>query len=212
MLLRQPYETLDTLPTPEAGDRVVALGNTGEGKSYMFDALLRSQPNAIIINTKHDPSFGTVGERIERDEDIYRVGKGRFDFRPSDAWINSIALKDRFFRWALNAGGPRVIYIDEFDDVCDSAVTFPPALKKCVKQGRWKGVGIWGSTQEPVRAPSFLYGQAQHRYLFYLGWDVHRKVAEAFFQQKIPWELIPERSHRFMLKVPWGTYLQPPLG
>ena len=50
-------ETLAQLPSPNPGDRVVALGNTGEGKSELMKQLLLAEPNAIIINTKHDPSW-----------------------------------------------------------------------------------------------------------------------------------------------------------
>src|SRR5215469_13270814 len=191
------------------------MGNTGEGKTAAAIALLRAVPNAIIVNTQHNPYFrGLVDPKrgtIRDDEQIFRVRGGRFDYQPSDAFAKDERVADRFFEWAFRAGH-RVIYIDEFNDVCPNAASWPYGLQKCIKQGRWKHLGIWGSAQEPIRVPSFCFAQAQHRYLFYLGWPPHRKFAEAWFQQSVPWELIPERSHKFLLKTPAGVFgPQPPI-
>lgn len=206
---------LKTLPVPRAGDRVTFMGNTGEGKSLLACSLIQAQPHVIIVNTKHDPTFATgapklglapvVDSIITRDNQIYHVAGGRYDFRPSDEWMRNTEEKDRFFAWALSAGN-RVIYIDEFNDICPSAQVYPYQFQKCIKQGRWKGLGIWGSAQEPIRVPSFCFGQSQYRILFYLGWQPHRKSAEEWFQSNIDWSLIPERSHKFLVKTPEGVF------
>lgn len=203
-------EKLDALPAPNPGDRVTFMGNTGEGKTWLAKELLLSQPDVIVINTKHDPDFESVGHTIDSDSRIFNVGEGRYDWRPSDAWQQDREKQNQFFLWALKAGD-RVIYIDEFNDICPSAQTYPWGLQKLVKQGRWKRVGLWGSAQEPVRVPSFCFGQSQHRYLFYLGWDPHRKAAEEWFQMggksnPLPWDMIPERSHEFLLKTTAGVF------
>lgn len=212
---------LETLPVPRPGDRVTFMGNTGEGKTVTACALLLTQRNAIVLNTKHDPIFAEgdskiglkscVDEIITRDAQVFGLRGGRFDFRPSDHWLQSPEEKDRFFWWALKAGN-RVIYIDEFNDVAPSATNYPYFFQKAVKQGRWKKLGIWGSAQEPIRVPSFAFGQSQYRILYFLGWDPHRKAAEAWFQCNIDWSEISERSHKFFLKTPEGLFgPQPPL-
>ena len=146
---------------------------------------------------------------IAHDEKIFDVAEGRFDYRPSDEWIDTKAMRERFFEWALRAGN-RVIYIDEFGDVCESAQVYPRKLKAAVTRGRWKNLGIWGTTQEPIRVPSFLFGQAQHRYVFYLGNDDHRKAAAKMMQQDaLPWDVpggLEERSYKFVLKTPGGIW------
>jgi hypothetical protein len=42
--------------------------------------------------------------------------------------------------------------------------------------------------------------------VFFIGWDAHRKVAQDWYENKIPWELMPERSHKFLYKGPTGVY------
>lgn len=199
---------LQRLPIPHAGDRVTFMGNTGEGKTETAIALIRTQPNVVILNTKHDPIFeerNCIDNVITKDNRIFGIRGGRFDFRPTDDWLENPEPKEQFFKWALQAGN-RVIYIDEFGDICPNAQRYPFFFQKAVKQGRWKDLGIWGSAQEPIRVPSFAFGQSQYRVLFYLGWQPHRKAAEQWFQQNIDWEQIPERSHKFYLKTPAGFY------
>lgn len=198
-------EILKTLPVPNAGDRVTFMGNTGEGKTLVAASLLMAVPDAIVVNTKHDPLFKQVGKTIDHDTKIMNVREGRFNYEPGDDFLKDMDRRERFFAWAIKAG-KRVIYIDEINDICPSAQRYPFMLQKCIKQGRWRKLGIWCSAQEPIRAPSFCFSQAQHRYLFFLGWADHRRLAEAWFEQDIPWEEIPERSHKFLLKLPSGIY------
>ncbi len=203
-------DVLSQLPTPAPGDRVAFMGNSGEGKTELLLRLLASVPNAILLNTKGDPALAKVGPTIGRDDDIYRYTSGRVNFCPSDDWTHSMQQKDRFFQWALDHAKrnsiPLVLAVDEVNDIAPSAQLYPVKFQKAIKQGRFLGLGVWCGSQEPVRAPSFSFGQSQHRYLFYLGWANHRKVAESWFECDIPWEAMGERSHRFLLKTPRGIF------
>lgn len=190
------------------------MGNTGEGKTAVALSLFDAIDDGIIINSKHDPLFRKICDRtIRNDEAIMRVEGGRFNYEPSDRFNGLAAggykvaepLRDRFFAWAFKAGD-RVIYIDEFNDICPSAAIYPHQFQKAVKQGRGQRLSIWGSAQEPIRVPSFAFGQAKHRYLFFLGWPSHRRLAEEWYQRPIAWDRIPEGSHRFYVKTPSGVY------
>jgi hypothetical protein len=203
-------DVLTQLPTPAVGDRVAFMGNSGEGKTELLLRLLASVPNAILLNTKGDPALAKIGPTVGRDEDIYKYTSGRVNYVPSDDWAHSMAHKDRFFHWALNHAKRNaialVLAVDEVNDICPSAQLYPRGFQKAIKQGRFLGVGVWCGSQEPVRAPSFSFGQSQHRYLFFLGWASHRKVAEAWFETDIPWDAMGERSHKFLLKTPRGIF------
>lgn len=207
-------DLLGSLPIPAPGDRVTAMGNSGEGKSHLMRELVRAMPNVIIINTKHSRMFDdpSIAVPIRDDRDIMNTGSGRFNFFPSDDWMRTMEKKEQFFQWLFhhaksNFGcGGFVAFMDEINDICPSAQVYPYYLQKCVKQGREWELGIWCGTQEPVRAPAFAFGQSQHRYLWFLGWEPHRKAAEGWYEQKIPWDLMPERSHKFLLKTPKGVY------
>lgn len=206
-------EVLHRLPSPRLGEHVSFMGNTGEGKTMVATGLLldAKYPNYIILNTKHDSFFESFGDTIKNDNDIFKIVEGGYNYQPSDTFLQSMAHKERFFKWCLDAGNRR-IYVDEINDICPSAQKYPFMFQKCIKQGRWKKLSMFLTAQEIIRAPSFCFSQTQHRYLWYLGWPLHRRLAESWFEQNIPWELIPERSHRFLLKTPSGIYgPQPPI-
>jgi hypothetical protein len=201
------------------------MGNSGEGQTALAITLFENVDHGIVLNTKHDPLFARVCDRtIRSDQAILRIKGGRFNYEPSDAFNGTkpgmdrvaalrlaVRLRERFFAWALEAGH-RTIYIDEFNDVCPSASVYPLQFQKAIKQGRWRELSIWGSAQEPIRVPSFVFGQAKHRYLFFLGWPSHRRLAEEWYQRPIAWEQIPEGSHKFYVKTPGGVFgPQPPL-
>lgn len=191
------------------------MGNNGEGKTDLALVLFDALPDGIILNTKHDPLMARLCDKtIRSDRDIMRVRAGRFNYEPSDAFRGydregglrlALRLRDRFFDWALDAGH-RTIYIDEYNDICPNAQVYPILFQKAVKQGRWKELSIWGSAQEPIRVPSFVFGQSKHRYLFFLGWPSHRRLAQEWFQRPVDWDSIPENSHRFYLKTPSGVF------
>lgn len=205
---------LDRLELPEPGQHAAFMGNSGEGKTCVACVLFDALDDGIILNTKRDPLFARLCDKTIRDDaKIFDVKAGRFNYEPSDAFNGdttgglrvALPLRDRFFAWAL-AAGHRTIYIDEFNDVCPSASVYPVQFQKAIKQGRWRELSIWGSAQEPIRVPSFAFGQAKHRYLFFLGWPAHRRLAEEWYQQPIAWEQIPEGSNRFYVKTPSGVY------
>lgn len=213
-LQRFDEPVLDELELPELGQHAAFMGNSGEGKTLAAVVLFDAIDDGIILNTKRDPMFARLCDRtITDDAKILKARAGRFNYEPSDAFNGdtkgglklAIALRNRFFAWALDAGH-RVIYIDEFNDICPNASTYPVQFQKAVKQGRWRELSIWGSAQEPIRVPSFAFGQAKHRYLFFLGWPAHRKLAEEWYQRPIAWDRIPEGSHKFYVKTPSGVY------
>lgn len=193
---------------------MAALGNSGEGKTQVLRELFLGIEDGIFIDTKHDEDHSDLG-RIVKDDKIYSIDHGRYVWQTPRSFHKYDEEKERFFGWALEAGH-RVILCDELGDICESANKYPYNLRLCVMRGRSRELSIWGTTQEPLRVPSFLFGQAQHFYVFHLGHPDHRKMAENFLEKAaIPWEQLPSAvdvgtehptAHRFIYKGPGGIY------
>jgi energy-coupling factor transporter ATP-binding protein EcfA2 len=205
------------LAVPQQGERLVVVGNSGTGKTNLVKSILPAIAHKIIVDTKEDEDWSAHGELV-RGEKIFGVGGGSYVWQPGPAYDDNLAMWNRFCAWALSVG-KRMIYFDEFGDPCPSAREYPIELKRCVMRGRSRKLSIAGTTQEIVRCPAFLYGQAQHRYCFDIGDPRHRPLADNFMGAPIPWESIPEPSditrkngtaYRFMYRGP-GTGLVGPL-
>lgn len=177
------------LRVPKQGERLFALGNSGTGKTTLVKSLFKAIENGIAIDTKNDEDWEDAGEIIEGDK-IFNVAEGRYVWRPPSNFPFDEDYQNEFFLWALEAGN-RAIYVDEFGDVCPSAQQYPRGLKLCIMRGRSRRLGIWGTTQEPLRVPSFLFGQAQHRYVFHLGHPDQQKRASDYFETRIPFDQMP---------------------
>lgn len=210
---------------PAPGEQALITGNRGEGKTTVLQALFLAYPDGIFINSKWDPAYDRLGvviksrkkkERDRRadtkpDEEILRIGLGRYVYYPSQKWKRDVAYRDRTFAWILEAGF-RVIALDEIVDIVPSAMQFPFEMKVCVLEGRWKQITLLIGAQEPGHAPSWCFGQAQHIYAFHLGWGDHRDRVEQLMSWNkrddgpFPWNLIPERSHKFIYKGPSGIW------
>jgi hypothetical protein len=206
---------LPRLIVPRYGERVAALGNSGEGKTQLLRQLFLAIEDGIFVDTKHDEPNSDLGLTISGNKKIYEIDAGRYVWRAPESFVFDEDERERFYRWCLKAGR-RVILIDEFADSCPSAQSYPRALKMCVMRGRSRKLSIWGTTQEPLRVPPFLFGQAQHLYCFHLGHPRQRDLAQEFFEdQRIPWQEMPSHlevghrsplAHRFIYRGTGGIF------
>jgi energy-coupling factor transporter ATP-binding protein EcfA2 len=173
-------------------ERVAFLGPTGSGKSVLAKALIASQKNVIIVDTKRKEDWSDVAE-IVSERDVFRCGRGRYVFRVPRDFLIDPSLPEKFFRWALDAGG-RVIYVDELLDIIPT-----PGLKILATQGRAAGVGLWTATQRPSGVPLYTISETQHMFVFYLRLERDReRIEDATSGSFIPWDKMRQPKYQFV--------------
>ena len=175
-------------PKIRRGQRVNVVGPSGSGKTELLKTLLRTQQNAIVVDTKRVEDWSNVGEIIG-PKDVYRIRGGRFVYRVEEDFLVNPELPERFFRWALRNKN-RTIAIDEQLDIPNC-----PGEKILATQGRASGVGLWVATQRPHGVPLYTLSEANHTFVFRLRIDRDRDRIETLTGAKIDWEALkPEFS------------------
>jgi energy-coupling factor transporter ATP-binding protein EcfA2 len=171
-----------TWPDIRRGERVSFIGPSGSGKTEVAKALLRTQKNAIVLDTKRVEHWEDIGETLG-PQDIYRVRAGRYVYRVEPAFLTNPEHAEKFFAWALSAGN-RAIYVDEQVDVPNS-----DAQKVLAVQGRASGVGLWVATQRPHGVPLYTLSECNHQFIFRLRLKRDReRVEEATAGAPIDWD------------------------
>ncbi len=149
--------------------RVLFVGQTGSGKSYLATHYLAQTDYVIVLDSKHmftwgkgrayDDIYETVQE-LDADWD----GPAAAIYRPSMAECRSGC--NAFFSWVWNQGGNILVYIDELLDLMDGNGKAGPWLTKLMTQGRAKQIAIWAGTQRPAWVDFRAMSEAQH---FFVG-------------------------------------------
>jgi DNA helicase HerA-like ATPase len=98
---------------------------------------------------------------------------------------------------AMRAGGPRIIYIDEVADITPPRRA-PPPLSRAIRTGRQLGIGVWCGTQRPKDIPSVVFTEAEHFFVFELGWEDDRKKVTTFTSDRLGRLLNRVRRHDYV--------------
>lgn len=199
--------------------RVFVGGKTGSGKSVLARAILRRQPNVVVIDTKCNEveEWAKVGKVIS-GEAVHKVGSGRYIWQPQDSFLHDIAERNYHLQKLYKVGN-RVIYIDEFGDIAPSAQKCPAALQTMSMRGRSAGLGLWGTTQRPHGVPLFCMSEAEHYFIFVTKLPHDRKRIENVVESHIDWDALGDcpacmsggsnHYHPFFYKGPRGPVQGP---
>lgn len=208
------------LPNPAGNERVCAIGPTGSGKTELMRVLLARLPSVIIIDPKHQFTWGRLAianpqryGRMAHDlktlvaqlHEIERAnGTDPVIYRPPslDLLPSNIARVDAVFEIAL-ARRHTTVYVDEMSYLTGTASAFQekiPNWFRAVTTGRSRGVGVWSAFQRPSNVPLLAMSESDVRISFFLRMKKDQQRAEELCGP-IDWELLQRTPHSFV----WAT-------
>jgi hypothetical protein len=169
------------MPEPEviveANQRVVAVGKTGSGKSFLMRFLVDQLHRVMVLDPK-----ATIDPKIWRlewanESKLRSLKKGK-----SERILVRAETLEEYSYWLQAAWdiGNIVIYIDELYALVEFGQSKPPKiLSRIYTQGREKEVGVWGATQRPSWVPMFTLSESDWFFAFRTQLqDDRRRLAE----------------------------------
>jgi hypothetical protein len=141
----------------DSSERLIAVGKTGSGKTFLMKYLTRGLRRLIVLDPKAmiDPNewhldwVDTGGLR-----DLQKGKDARLLVRTYDTSEWNVYLQAAWE--ATNT----VVYIDELYALVEFGRIAPPRiLSQLYTQGRERKVGVWGSTQRPTWVPLFTLSE-----------------------------------------------------
>jgi len=193
----------------ESGQRVVAVGKTGSGKSYLMRYLVAQLHRVMVLDPKSmiDPKQWNLEWASERG--VRDLGKGK-DGRLLVRGANT----DDWAYWLQSAWdvGNIVVYIDELYALVNFGQGKPPIiLSRLYTQGREKDVGVWGSTQRPSWVPMFTLSESDWFFAFRTQLSEDRKRLAELMGEEVM-EQVPDKHGFWEYSTDWDhAYYVPKL-
>jgi DNA helicase HerA-like ATPase len=191
----------------ESGQRVVAVGKTGSGKSFLMRFLVKQLRRCLVLDPKSmiDPVEWNLewatqhGIRdLDRGKDVKLLVRGT-DMQDWTYWLQAA--------WDV---GNVVVYIDELYALVDfGQAKAPQILSRLYTQGRERLVGVWGATQRPSWVPMFTMSESDWFFMFrvQLG-DDRKRLAELMGESVL--EPVPDRHGFWEYNTEWDYPLYVP--
>lgn len=167
---------------PNVGDRAIAFGHTGSGKTlFTCWALLRLPLSpTIIYDTKNEDKFlslpkaKVVGSLKEIDTTLEDGETDYIVFRPPARELSDPAALDEYLMYHYE-NFPRVTcYVDELVSFHRNGRA-GPGLVAILTRGRSEGITFFGASQRPAWISLYLLTEAQHLYVFRLNHEKDKK-------------------------------------
>ncbi len=183
--------------TVSSDDRVLAVGRTGSGKTFLMRHLVRQLDRVIACDTKGISLTSWALAPWDRETRRLLANGDPVRARVAhDPAIEPLKFWDSVLREVFEAGNC-VVYIDEIGLVTQSANAWPAYMFSCWTSGRERGVGGWAATQRPANIPIFLISEAEHVFCFRLRREEDRDRMGREIDRKLAAEIPRENEHGF---------------
>ena len=149
-------------------DRVLAVGQTGSGKSVWLQAqakqLVQAGGQVLEIDIKGDDEI-----RVEHQRVHYKPDKIKWDehqvisYVPKDGGTDRDEM-EKLFEAAWGVRGLTILLHESIGPTGPN--TWPRSLNRILVQGRSRGIRVWAGSQRPVGFAPNLRMQADHIILF----------------------------------------------
>lgn len=148
----------------QADQRVVAVGKTGSGKSYLMRFLVQQLHRVMVLDPKATIDPKMWGLEWATQAHLRTLAKGK----SAKILVRADSLEE-WGIWLQHAWdiGKIVVYIDELYALVEFGQAKPPKiLSRIYTQGREKEVGVWGATQRPSWVPMFTLSESDWFFAF----------------------------------------------
>lgn len=144
-------------------ERVLFVGKTGSGKTYLARYLTAPVPRLVVCDPKG--RINSEEWRLRPYDDALRDLQ---DGKPARARIAPQYAEEDWepFFWQLLGIGNCIIYIDELYGVGPSKGS--RGLQALYTRGRELGIGVWSATQRPTFIPIYARSEAEWVFQFQL--------------------------------------------
>jgi energy-coupling factor transporter ATP-binding protein EcfA2 len=156
-------------------ERVIFVGKTGSGKTFLAERLSATLPRLIVVDSK-----GTLRGRFNTDEwgrGVDRAIRRGDDFRVRAVVQPGAPVRDYWeslFERVYYMGDVAV-YIDEIYGVVPPGSQPGEWLNALYTRGREFGISMWASTQRPTWLPLFTLSENDWFFQFTLQMAADRK-------------------------------------